>query len=375
MAMSPLERKFLKLRFSLKVRMNLYKKISAFLTAKITLNEGLLMLRNRYRKELSLGEKLNVRFKPGFVPKGDFRAVIITEWLERMADGQSFSRAIQDWVPSSEHMLIQAGERGKSLAAGMRDAAGMSEANSRIKKTIIGNSIQPVVLVLALVAMFILFQHKMVPIFKVIKPVEQWPSSAVKLYNISYFIDHYLILVIGAMIGVVYGLMLTLPRWKGLWRQRFDGLPPWSIYRTQQASSFLIGVASLLEAGVPINQALQLMHRNGTAYFRWHLERMMNTLASGATPGVALNTGLLDRETAGNVEDYSRMRSFREAIAEMGHETLEESIQRIETTMGALKNVMLIIVAGSVLWIYATTYLLQADLASSATNASSSMPH
>lgn len=375
MAISPIERKLLKMRFSLKVRMNLYKKIAAFLTAKISLNEGLLMLRNRYRKELSLGEKPQVRYKPGFVPNGDFRAVILTEWLERMAEGQSFARAVQDWVPSSEHMLISAGERGKSLATGMRDAAGMSEANSRIKKTIIGNSIQPIVLLLALVAMFILFQRKMVPIFKVIKKVEEWPSSAIKLYNISYFIDHYLILVIGILVGIGYGLMLTLPRWRGAWRQRFDSLPPWSIYRTQQASSFLIGLASLLEATVPINQALQLMHRNGTPYFRWHLERMMNVLASGTNPGVALNTGLLDKETAGNVEDYSRMRSFREAIAEMGHLTLEESIQRIESSMAALKNIMLIVVAGSVLWIYATTYLLQADLASSATNASNSMSH
>jgi type II secretory pathway component PulF len=363
-----IERWILKKQFSLRVRTSLYKRISSFLQAKITLTEGLLLLRTRYRKNLSLGEKLQVRFNPSFVAKGDFRATIINEWLERMAEGQRFSQAIHDWVPENEHMLIAAGERGKGLGPGMRDAAGMSEANSRIKKTIIGNSIQPAVLVLALMAMFILFQSKMVPIFKVIKPVETWPSSAMKLYNISYFVDHYLLLVIGLIIAFVYGLLTTLPRWKGAWRQRFDVLPPWSIYRAQQASSFLIGLASLLEAGVPINGALQMMHRNGSPYFRWHLEKMMNVLASGVNQGIAMNTGMLDKETAGEVEDYSRMRSFRDAIAEMGHRTLEESLERIQNSMDALKNVMLIIVAGSVLWIYATTYLLQADLANSATN-------
>lgn len=375
MASTSLEKRLLKFMFTLRVRTSLYKRIASFLQAKITLAEGLVLLRDRYRKELGLSEKIKSRFSPGFVPKGDFRATIINEWLERMASGERFSDAIREWVPSNEHMLIAAGEQGKGLGPGMMDAAGMSMANSRIKKTIIGRSIQPAVLVFALMAMFILFQSKMVPIFIHLKPVETWPSSAIKLYNISYFIDHYLLLVIASIIGFVYGILLTLPRWRGPWRQRFDSIPPWSIYRTQQASSFLIGLASLLAAGVPINRALQLMHRNGSPYFRWHLERMMNMLASGVNQGVALNTGLLDKETAGEVEDYSRMRSFRDAIAEMGQRTLEESLQRIESNMEAIKNIMLIIVAGSVLWIYATTYLLQADLANSATSPSAAMAH
>lgn len=374
-ALSSLEKRVYKFMLGLKVRTSLYKRIAAFLEAKINLTEGLLLLRDRYRKQLGLGEKLKVRFSPGYVAKGDFRAAILNEWLERIATGERFSDAVKEWVPSNEFMLIAAGERGKGLGPGMLDAAGMSQANAQIKKTIVGNSIQPIVLVLALLAMFILFQRKMVPIFKVIKPVETWPSSAMKLYNISYFVDHYLLLVLAALIGIGYGLILTLPRWRGAWRQRFDAMPPWSIYRTQQASSFLIGLASLLRAGVPLNAALQMMHRNGTPYFRWHLERMMYTLSGGLNQGIALNTGLLDRETAGEVEDYSRMRSFREAIEEMGKRTMEESLERIQNNMGMLKNVMLIVVAGSVLWIYATTYLLQADLANSATNPNAAIAH
>lgn len=373
--LSTLEKRIHKLMFGLQVRTSLYKRIASFLEAKIPLTEGLLLLRNRYRKQLGLGEKLRQRFSPGYVPKGDFRGVIINEWLERIATGERFSEAIKEWVPSNEFMLVAAGERGKGLGPGMMDAARMSQANSQIKKTIVGNSIQPIVLVLALMAMFILFQRKMVPIFIKLRPVDTWPSSATRLYNISYFVDHYLLLVLGLLVAIAYGLLLTLPRWRGVWRQRFDAFPPWSIYRTQQASSFLIGLASLLRAGVPLNAALQMMHRNGTRYFRWHLERMMYTLSGGLNQGVALNTGLLDRETAGEVEDYSRMRSFREAIEEMGHRTMEQSLERIQNSMGILKNLMLLVVAGTVLWIYATTYLLQADLANSATSPNAAMAH
>jgi len=286
-----------------------------------------------------------------------------------MANGAQFQDAIKPWIPHGEHMLIAAGARGAGLATGMKEAANLSQANAQMKKTIIGQSIQPAVLVLALVGMFILFQSKMVPIFRVIKPVEAWPSSALRLYNISYFIDHYVLLVIGLMVGAGYGIMLTLPRWRGNGRAFFDSLPPWSIYRIQQSSAFLIGLSSLMEAGVTTYAALQMMHRNGSLYFRWHLERMMAKMATGdSNTGAAMNTGLLDRETAGDVEDYSQLGSFRNAIKEIGKKNLEDSLERIQGAMNALKNVMLILVAGVVLWIYATTYLLQADIANSATN-------
>jgi type II secretory pathway component PulF len=260
----------------------------------------------------------------------------------------------------------------------MNEAAGMSMANARMKKTIIGQSIQPLVLTAAVMSMFILFQARMVPIFEKIKPVAAWPSGAVRLYNISYFIEHYLLLVVAAMVGMGYVFLVSLPRWKGPRRAMVDTMPPWSVYRVQQSSAFLIALSSLMTAGVTVYASLQLLHRNGSPYLRWHLERMMSAMSQGAdNPGAAMNTGLLDKETAGEVEDYSQLGSFREAIQTIGKQNLEDSLERIALTMGALRNVMLIAVAGTVMWIYGTTYMLQADIANSAGSASGAagVPH
>lgn len=356
---------------TLKVRASLYGRIADFLQAKIPLNQTLLQLRNRYRRQLSLGEQLRMRFDSSFQPKGDFRAQVLSEWLEGLGTGQKFNEVIREWVPPNEHMLILAGERGASLPEGLRNASGMSEANTKIKKAIIGKSVQPAVLLLALFGMFMLFQRKIAPIFLRMKPLETWGASARRLYDISYFLDHYSLLTLGLLVVFSYGLLLTLPRWTGVWRQRFDALPPWSIYRVQNASSFLIGLASLLNAKVPMNVSLQMMHRNSTAYMQWHLERMMNILASGVSnQGVALNTGLLDSETAGDVEDFSQIISFSESIQEVGQKTLTASLERIDAVMGAMQTMMLLLVAGCVMWIYSTTYLMMTDLANSATNTS-----
>lgn len=363
------QHRLLRFQLGLSARISLYKRLSQFIDAQITLGESLERIRRRYRQQASLLEKIRMRFDRNFKPEGDFRAKILGDWVDRMAEGGQFPDAIRNWIPTGEHMLIAAGARGAGLATGMKEAANLSVANAQMKKAIIGQSIQPGVLILALVGMFMLFQRKMVPIFRTIKPVEAWPSSALKLYNISYFIDHYFFLVIAAMIGCGYGIMLTLPRWRGGGRNLVDGLPPWSIYRIQQASAFLIGLSSLMEAGVTTFNALQMMHRNGSPYFRAHLEKMMSNMSRGGPNlGASLNTGLLDQETAGDVEDYSQLGSFRSAIKEIGKKNLDESLERIQAAMGMLKNVMLIMVAGVVLWIYATTYLLQADIANSATN-------
>ena len=369
--------RLLKFMLTLRARISLYKRLSQFIEAQITLNESLDRIRRRYRQQTSLLEKLRMKLDQNFQPQGDFRAQILGDWIDRMADGAHFQDAIRPWIPTGEHMLIAAGVRGAGPATGMREAANLSMANSVMKKTIIGQSIQPVVLLMALVAMFILFQKKMVPIFKTLKPVAQWPSSAMKLYNISYFVDHYLLLVVAILVGIAYVIMLSLPRWRGKGRSIADYFPPWSIYRVQQSSAFLIGLSSLMEAGVTTFNSLQMMHRNGSPYLRSHLERMMANMSKGGTNlGASLNTGLLDQETAGNVEDYSQVGTFRTAIKEIGSLNLEESLSRIQVAMGFMKNLMLVLVAGVVLWIYATTYLLQANLANSVTSSpNTSMPH
>lgn len=370
--MTKIERAFLKFRFGLKVRTSLYKRIAQFLAGKIPLVETMTRIRDRYQKEVSPVESIIMRFKPDYRPRGDFRAQIMSDWLEKMAQGMRPAQAMQDWIPTSEYTLISAGERGRGMAAGLREAATMSLANSRMKKTILANSVQPIVLLGAVVAMLMMFQMKMVPIFVTFKKPELWPSSAHTLYSISYFVQHYLLFVIAVLAALTWIFFVTLPRWKGPRRATIDAIPPWSVYRTQQASAFLLALSSLTAAGVTVYAAMQLLHRNGSPYFRWHLEKMMAMMSRGAdNPGAAMNTGLLDKETAGEVEDYSQLGAFKEAIREIGSRNLDESIERIEATMGVLKNIMLIFVAGVVMWIYGTTYMLMATLANGAGGPSS----
>lgn len=348
-------KKYLKIRsFGLKKRISLYERLQAFLTAGIDIVQSLTSIRDRYAE------------------RKDRRALILTYWLETMGRGQRFEAAVKEWVPASEHMLISAGERGEGLIKGLGEATTMSMAASRTKTAIIAGTLYPVALIGMMIGMLIMFQEKMVPVFSTLKPVQTWPDSGKMLYELSWFFYHRLwlvLLIIGVGVGAVLG---TMGRWHGRVRSFFDKIPPWSVYRGYQASSFMIGLASLMRAGIPNYDALSMMRRTATPWMTKHLERMQAAMAlGGANQGAALNTGLLDKETAGDVQDYSRLGSFQNAIYTLGARALESGVKAIESRMAIIKNVLLVGVVCTVGWIYMTSYLLQADIAGSQNNPAS----
>jgi type II secretory pathway component PulF len=337
-----------KFRFGLKARIGLYERLAAFLEAGIPVFETVETIKARYQK------------------RRDFRAVIMEEWLQVMRDGTRFSEAIKEWVPSSEYMLISSGERGQGLPQGLHEAVRLSSAAANIKKSIIMGSAMPVVLFLMLLGMLAGFDLKMAPVFMVILPLEKWPGSAQTLKQIGDLVVHYFFIwaLVAAGIGGV--IAWTMSTWTGPIREVFDRLPPWSIYKNYQASSFLIALSSMLKAGVALSDSLKAMLRNANPWMSLHLGQMLSALRGGGSNyGEAMNTGLFDEETAGDLQDYSRLSSFERAIGIIGERMIVEGVERTNARMAVARNLMLFLVAGTVFWIYGTSYNLQNVIAES----------
>ena len=338
----------MKFRLSLSKRIGMYEKIQAFLEAKIDLVSSLKSIRDRY------------------AARKDFRAVIMSQWISELEQGRRFADALASWVPASELMLIEAGERGGALSAGLAEAVVLSTASQRNKAAIIGGVAFPAALVGMLMGMLSMFQIKMAPVFKGLMPVAKWPESARLLDTISGFVYNQIYIVIGLLLAFVFIVGKTMGTWTRAPRHIFDKLPPWNIYRSYQASSFLIAMSSLMRAGVPAYNALKSMEKNASPWMKVHLDKMMAMMnLGGGNMGRALNTGLLDDEIAGDVEDYSRLGSFSDAIYILGSRSLEQGIVQIQARMGVIKNLLLVAVAGSIIWIYFASFGLQTAIADS----------
>lgn len=329
-------------KFGLTNRISLYERMSAFLAAGIPVFDALEAIRSRMEK------------------RKDIRAEMFAQWLTVMRSGSRFSDAVKDWVPKAEFMLISSGEQGGRLIDGLNEAARLSTASAKIKQAIIGGAALPALLIFMLSGMISGFDIYMAPVFKNLLPVSQWPDGAQTLYAMSHFMTSYWYLIL-IFIGVTATLIsYTINVWVGGARELFDHLPPWSVYKNYQASSFLIGLASMLKAGVALNDALKMMLRNSSPWLGAHINQMLAALKGGGSNyGEALDTGLFDEETAGDISDYARLSSFENAIYTIGERMVILGVERTNQKMAVAKNLMLFVVAGTVFWIYYTSYSLQ----------------
>lgn len=347
---------FLKFRFGLQYRLNLYERLAAFTKEEFPLFDSLQKFKNRYDK------------------KKDFRGKIIAVWLEDMKYGASLSDVLQGWIPDAELNLIQAGEEGKGIEQGLDEAIKFAKSAQKIKNTIISGSTYPVILLLVVLGFIAMFSVKMAPTYLGILPLEQWPSMGQNLYNFSHFIVSYWYILFGVLGVAGFVISKTIGVWTGQVREIFDKVPPWSVYKVYQGSAFLISLASMMQSGTPLNESLKKIKRTSSDWLADYINDMEKNLKKGGKNfGSHLDVGLLDEETAGDVIDYSELGKFEEAVYTIGEKNLEQSVEKIEIRMAMVKNLMLVLVGLTVGMIYYTSIELNGSVAESASSSTSSM--
>lgn len=340
----------LKARFTLSKRIKLYKKLMQYTKQGFPVFDTLIKLKRRQDS------------------RKNFQGKIFEVWIQEMKKGKQFYQAIDGWVPVSELNLIAAGERGQGIHVGLEEAIRFTESFSKIKSIIIGGSIYPVAL-LGIAFFFIgSFSKQLAPVFLSFLNLEYWPADAQFLLAMSKFISTYWYIVLASFIAIGFFISKTLGIWSSRTREKvFDNLPPWSIYKSYNTAAFLITLSSMMRSGTPLNNSLQSMAIISNRWLRHYLEKMMLNLKKGSKNfGVALDVGLMDPETAGDIIDYSELGSFEEAIHAIGSQNIEEIIKKIEAQMAVFRNLMLLVVGLIAGWIYFTTYMLNTIVAESA---------
>lgn len=340
---------WLKFRFGLDKRIQIYEKLKSFTEEEFPVYDSLSKFKERYDK------------------KKDFRGKIIGIWLAKIKGGASFSDAIYGWVPESELNLIKSGEEGAGIEKGLGEAIKFGESAAKIKSVIIGGAVYPIILLLVVLGFIAMFNKQMAPTYLEYLPVERWPSLGQFLYVFSQGLIGYWYIVVGVMAVISFIISSTIGIFIGPVRAIFDKFPPWSVYKVYQGSSFLIGLASMMQSGTPLNDALDRIKKSSALWLRTYINEMQKNLRQGGKNfGIHLNVGLLDEETANEVIDYSELGSFEKAVYSIGEKNLQNSVVAIESKMGMARNLMLILVGVTVGVIYYTSIELNGAVADAA---------
>jgi type II secretory pathway component PulF len=145
-----------------------------------------------------------------------------------------------------------------------------------------------------------------------------------------------------------------MPRWTGRARVIADRLPPYSLYRLNAGSGFLIGLGGLVKAGVKIPDCLALLARGSSPWFRERMQRTLAQVREGKNLGEALHSTKLEFPDAESVLDlraYATLKGFDEALDALGRESMETSIEKINAQCAMMRNVAILLLAVVFAWI------------------------
>lgn len=346
-----LELTFAKLFFTSKKRIRVYRKLNRFLSNGVPLPRALDILWTHASDD-------------GRKPKEGL-ALIIDHWRREVDEGRKLGQAISGWVPESDRLVIEGGEKAGNLTVAIEKTILISQSSQKIKMTLLKGLSYPVMLLTAALGLLIFIVRQVVPSFDQVLPRDQWEGLGAQMAFVASLIDNYLIFGLGFIVAIIALVTYSLPRWTHPIRVRFDSIPPWSLYRLVMGSSFMITVAGMLKAGIAQPVVLEMLTQNARPWYKQRVSHTLRWVNEGMNLGDALHkTGYKfpDKESVMDLRAYAGLNKFDEALDKLGTEWLEDSVEKIEIQTGFLKNLSFLVIGLTFGWIYGGILSLQQQI-------------
>ena len=346
-----LNRSFMKMQFGFKKRMRIYRKLSKYLSNSFPLGQAL--------DEMYIFAKESGR-------SAAVEATVLDEWRKSYANGRGIAPAMMDWVPNSERLIISGGEDAGKLAMALEKAIHVSSSAAKIRNTLIGGMLYPVLLFSLSIGFLWMFGSQVIPAFEEVLPRDKWIGVGAQMAVLSDFVMNWLRITLVALAVAFVGIAYSIPRWKKGLRVRFDRIPPWSLYRLVIGSGFMITLAGMLKSGISLPQALQTMARHASPWYRERILKTLFLVNNGKALGEALHlTGYQfpDRESVQDLRAYSKQANVEDALEITANDWLEESVISVQNQTALLRNLSFVMLALIFAWIASGIFSIQSQIA------------
>ncbi len=333
------QRSLAKSRFNIDRRIRFYRKMIQFAKDGLSLDRSIQIINKRYKNSK------------------DSLALMTGEWIALGArHGMSMSVA-RGWIPEAELTLITAGEASNDLATGFTEAEKLAVTSQAIKKEIFAAIGMPLFSVALLVVLLMGFRLGLGPMLLEMSALEKWPGFARTLYGLTGFIYHFWWAIAGVLVAAYFFISWSMPNLTGESRRMLDYIPPWSIYRVIQAASFMNGIAGLLKQGKDMDTALREFSKTSSPYVKRFIHAIQTKKASGMSEAEAIDVGLLDKETAGDIVDVGASNGMDQVMQSLGDDSLNKAISSVRAKSSVLKFVIIFLVGMFVFWIFSSFLL------------------
>ena len=271
---------------------------------------------------------------------------VIRDVCTRVEGGDSFSEALQKHPKVFDRLyysMVSAGEHGGLLAEILARLATYLENSARLRKKVKSAMMYPTAVTVVAIGITIFLLVKVVPVFgEVYKGFGQnLPGPTQALIDLSTFIRTYVLYIIPAVVGIIYGWFAYIKTKNGreFWDRTRIQLPIFGVIAHKIClARFTRTLASLVRSGVPILEVLQIVSNTvGNVIMEKAVKTSANDIERGESISAALGkhpifpSMIIRMVTAG--EQTGKIEQMLERISDF----LDEEI---ETTLGGLTSLI-----------------------------------
>ncbi|MFJ2994321.1 hypothetical protein [Pandoraea sp. NPDC087047] len=269
-------------------------------------------------------------------------------WRDR-ASSKNLRKSWEGTIPNEDLIVISAGEKG-DLAETLRFLARVVTLQQQTRAAIAGAITLPIFMSVLLAAIQLGVAYGMMPIMTEVMPPEHFPLVGAGLYAMSGFVADWWPLLYGVPAALVVAVSMSLNRWTGPLRRRFDNFGPYAVYRDVRAGELLVSLAALTSAKTSVFDAISLLMSGATPWMRSHLLRMRASLKSESSMIKAMDTGIFNEEIFDRLVEYSGRTNFDAGIRKIGLMTVEEVAERVKQRSAMLRSTLLAMVGLTIIF-------------------------
>lgn len=286
---------------------------------------------------------------------------VIKDVCTRVEGGDSFSEALQKHPKVFNRLyysMVSAGERGGLLAEILARLATYLENTARLRKKVKSAMMYPSAVTVIAIGITIFLLVKVVPVFgEVYKGFGQkLPGPTQGLINLSTFVKSYILYILPAIVGIIYGWFAYIKTKQGqeFWDRTRIQLPIFGVIAHKIClARFTRTLASLIRSGVPILEVLQIVANTVGNVI---MEKAVRTCAADIERGESISMALgkhpifpsmiIRMVTAG--EQTGKIEQMLERISDFLDEEIETTLSGLTSLIEPLLIVFLGVTVGGI---------------------------
>lgn len=338
--------------FSSTGRLKIYRKLAA-------------LLRNRFSLMNALDMIYNGLSEDGKHPNEPL-AVAVSAWGRALQEGHPFSDSLKGWAPSRERLMLSVGDVS-DLESALLNLIKVTEGSTRMIRPIISSIAYPSFLLMMSVLILYAIGVYMVPPMLSAAPNTKWTGTAKSLIALSFWIEKNWALAFSVFPVLFITIYVTIGRWTGPIRVKFDHYPPWSLYKIFAGITWLLALSALIKGGVPVSVALTSLRRDSNKYLIERIDGALKYIKNGDNLGQALDKAgheFPDKQIIADLKIYSELDNFEEALDKLANEWLDESVYMIEQRAEIMNMIAMLMVSGIIAWAVFGTFDMQDQITS-----------